>query len=82
MTAPLQLPVRRAERLATPVTVIGWGAFKIGRNEGVKYPTGYDLPSDAEAHALIHAVLDMGIRVIDTAPAATNRFLRLRVTRP
>jgi aryl-alcohol dehydrogenase-like predicted oxidoreductase len=51
------------------VTVIGWGAFKIGRNEGVKYPTAYDLPSDEEAERLIHAVIDMGIGVIDTAPA-------------
>ena len=35
----------------------------------MKYPTPYDLPSDAEAAALIHAVIDLGIGVIDTAPA-------------
>ncbi|NBV64391.1 MAG: aldo/keto reductase, partial [Planctomycetes bacterium] len=43
------MATRSAPRLGRAVTVIGWGAFKIGRNEGVKYPTGYDLPSDEEA---------------------------------
>jgi aryl-alcohol dehydrogenase-like predicted oxidoreductase len=65
----MTLPRRINDRLARPVTTIGWGAFKIGRNEGVKYPAAYDLPSEAEARALIHAVIDMGIEVIDTAPA-------------
>jgi len=65
----MTLPTRTSDRLSRPVTVIGWGAFKIGRNEGVKYPAAYHLPSDAEAHDLIHAVIDMGVAVIDTAPA-------------
>lgn len=69
MSGALQIERRTAPRLGRPVTAIGWGAFKIGRNEAVKYPTPYDLPSDAEAATLIHAVLDLGIGVIDTAPA-------------
>ena len=69
MTGSLQRTTRHAKRLPSAVSVIGWGAFKIGRNEGIKYPTPYDLPSDAEANRLIHAVVDMGIGVIDTAPA-------------
>ncbi len=77
MNAPLLIPVRHAPRLPVPVTAIGWGAFKIGRNEGVKYPTGYDLPTDAQATALIHAVIDMGIRAIDTAPAYGLSEVRL-----
>jgi len=48
---------------------IGFGAFKIGRNEGVKYPSGYDLPDDAAVDKLLNAVLDAGINYIDTAPA-------------
>lgn len=63
------MSTRCASRLPTPVTAIGWGAFKIGRNEGIKYPTPYDLPTDETATHLIHAVIDMGIGVIDTAPA-------------
>jgi len=48
---------------------LGFGAFKIGRNEGTKYPRGYDLPSEAQAAKLLNEVLDLGINLIDTAPA-------------
>lgn len=48
---------------------IGFGAFKLGRNAGIKYPSNYDIPSDADAERLLNAVLDAGINYIDTAPA-------------
>ncbi|QDU78838.1 General stress protein 69 [Polystyrenella longa] len=48
---------------------LGFGAFKIGRNQKIKYPTAYDLPSEAESARLLNAVLDLGIGYIDTAPA-------------
>ncbi|MEZ6046734.1 MAG: aldo/keto reductase [Planctomycetaceae bacterium] len=48
---------------------IGFGAFKIGRNQKIKYPTPYDLPTEAEASKLLNGVLDLGIGYIDTAPA-------------
>lgn len=48
---------------------IGFGAFKIGRNQGIKYPTVYDLPDDAATEHLLNGVLDLGINLIDTAPA-------------
>jgi len=51
------------------VTPIGYGAFKIGRNEGIKYPQGYALPSEAEVGRLLNGVLDLGVNLIDTAPA-------------
>ncbi len=51
------------------VSPVGFGAFKIGRNQKTKYPAGYELPSDSEAERLLNAVLDMGICLIDTAPA-------------
>lgn len=51
------------------VTPLGFGAFKIGRNEKVKYPQPYDLPDDATVERLLHGVLDAGINLIDTAPA-------------
>jgi len=51
------------------VSPIGYGAFKIGRNHGIKYPQGYPLPDDDEAARILNAVLDLGINVIDTAPA-------------
>lgn len=52
-----------------PISPIGFGAFKIGRAEGIKYPTGYQLPEDAEVERLLNGVLDIGINLIDTAPA-------------
>ncbi len=60
---------RRLGQSAIELTPIGFGAFKIGRNVGVKYPCGYDLPSDSEADLLLNCVLDCGINYIDTAPA-------------
>jgi len=51
------------------VTPIGFGAFKIGRNQGIKYGSDYDLPTESRARELIDEVLDLGIRYIDTAPA-------------
>ena len=51
------------------VTPLGFGAFKIGRNEQVKYPQPYDLPDDATVERLLNGVLDAGIHLIDSAPA-------------
>ena len=51
------------------VSQIGFGAFKIGRNQGIKYPATYDLPDDHETAALLNGVLDLGINLVDTAPA-------------
>jgi aryl-alcohol dehydrogenase-like predicted oxidoreductase len=48
---------------------VGFGAFKIGRNVGVKYPSGYDLPDDDAVSRLLNGLLDLGINLIDTAPA-------------
>ncbi|MBL9149834.1 MAG: aldo/keto reductase [Phycisphaerae bacterium] len=48
---------------------IGFGAFKIGRNEGIKYDRGYDLPTLDETARLLHGILDLGVTWIDTAPA-------------
>jgi len=48
---------------------IGFGAFKIGRNQGTKYQCTYDLPDDPTVEALLNGVLDLGINYIDTAPA-------------
>lgn len=51
------------------VSPIGYGAFKIGRNQKVKYPTPYDLPEEAAVQTLLNSILDLGVNVIDTAPA-------------
>jgi len=51
------------------VSPIGFGAFKIGRNEQIKYPTAYDLPDMQQVRHLFDRILEMGINYIDTAPA-------------
>lgn len=51
------------------VSPIGFGAFKIGRNEKVKYPTAYDLPTEGQTREILSGLLDLGIRYFDTAPA-------------
>jgi len=51
------------------VPPLGFGAFKIGRNQGIKYPQGYELPDDAAVERLLNGVLDLGCTLIDTAPA-------------
>lgn len=56
-------------RLTPPLPPLGFGAFKIGRNQGIHFAQPYDLPDEADAAALLHAVLDLGIGYIDTAPA-------------
>src|SRR5205814_2753133 len=43
--------------------------FKIGRNEKIKYAQNYPLPTDVETAKLLNGVLDLGINLIDTAPA-------------
>jgi aryl-alcohol dehydrogenase-like predicted oxidoreductase len=51
------------------VSPIGFGAFKIGRNEKAKYSQAYSLPDDQAVARLLNGVLDLGITHIDTAPA-------------
>lgn len=53
------------------VSPIGLGTVKLGRNQGVKYPGGggYALPTDEQATDLLRCCVDLGINLIDTAPA-------------
>jgi aryl-alcohol dehydrogenase-like predicted oxidoreductase len=60
---------RRLGTTGIELSPVGFGAFKIGRNEGIKYPAGYALPTDDEVAALVDGLLDMGINYFDTAPA-------------
>ena len=59
------------------VSPIGFGAFKIGRNQKTKYAEHYDLPDEASVHRLLEGVLDAGITLLDTAPAYGSSEVRL-----
>ncbi|MFO0875612.1 MAG: aldo/keto reductase [Phycisphaerales bacterium] len=67
--SPAPLPRRRLGRTSVLVPPIGFGAFKIGRSHGAKYPTSYAIPDEATAAAMLNGVLDLGAALIDTAPA-------------
>ncbi|HEX6959193.1 MAG TPA: aldo/keto reductase [Ferrovibrio sp.] len=51
------------------VSLLGLGTVKFGRNEGVKYPRGFDLPDDKAVVALLEQARVLGINLLDTAPA-------------
>jgi len=61
--------IRPLGRTGLEVSPLGFGAFKIGRNQGTKYQHGYELPDESEVGELLAAVLELGISYIDTAPA-------------
>jgi len=56
-------------KTGTSLSALGFGAFKIGRNQQIKYSQAYDLPDDATTASLLNSILDLGINHIDTAPA-------------
>jgi len=72
----METPPMSISRLRRPlgrtgfsISPIGFGAFKIGRNQKVKYATPYELPGDEDVSRLLNGLLDLGINYIDTAPA-------------
>lgn len=55
--------------LGINVSPVGLGTVKLGRDQGVKYPNGFTIPDDHEAQMLLKLARDLGINLIDTAPA-------------
>ena len=51
------------------VSPLGLGTVKLGRDQGVKYPNGFSIPDDAQARQLLGLARELGINLIDTAPA-------------
>lgn len=63
------LPQTRLGKTDLHISRLGLGTVKLGRNQSVKYPQAFELPSDAEARQLLHSARDYGINLLDTAPA-------------
>ena len=59
------------------VSVLGLGTVKIGRNQQVKYPSGFELPDDQSVIELFELARSLGINFIDTAPAYGSSEQRL-----
>lgn len=59
------------------VSLLGLGTVKLGRSVGVKYPRPFELPDDAAARRLLERARELGINLLDTAPAYGDSELRL-----
>ncbi|MBT8147902.1 MAG: aldo/keto reductase [Gammaproteobacteria bacterium] len=59
------------------VSCLGLGTVKIGRNQGVKYPNGFELPDDSSVSSLLVQAETLGINLLDTAPAYGSSEERL-----
>ncbi|MBS7662250.1 aldo/keto reductase [Pseudomonas lalucatii] len=70
----LHRPLGATELLVSP---LGLGTVKLGRDQGVKYPSGFRIPDDAEARRLLAQAHELGINLIDTAPAYGTSEARL-----
>ncbi len=74
---PDALPKRHFGDTGLEVSIIGLGTVKLGRDQGVKYPSGFTIPDDRQAANLLAQARDLGINLIDTAPAYGNSEQRL-----
>jgi aryl-alcohol dehydrogenase-like predicted oxidoreductase len=73
----VSLPIRLLGNTGIGVSCLGLGTVKVGRNQGVKYPSGFELPNDATVQALLEAAQEAGINLLDTAPAYGESETRL-----
>ena len=73
----MSLAKRRLGSTGLEVSCLGLGTVKIGRNQEVKYPSGFSLPSDNEVTALLAQARELGINLLDTAPAYGSSEQRL-----
>ena len=59
------------------VSPLGLGTVKLGRTAGVKYPGSFKIPDDVQTLKLLSQASELGINLIDTAPAYGNSEQRL-----
>lgn len=59
------------------VSPLGLGTVKIGRDQQVKYPSGFKIPDDRAVRELFDLAWELGINTLDTAPAYGNSEERL-----
>ena len=51
------------------VSPLGLGTVKFGRNMDVKYPQPFDIPDKTQLESLLDLTAELGINLLDTAPA-------------
>ncbi len=60
---------KRIAQTDIEVSCIGLGTVKFGRNSSVKYPAAFDLPDDNAILNCLSVANELGINLLDTAPA-------------
>lgn len=65
----MSLEIRALGSTGIQVSCLGLGTVKFGRNEEVKYPKSFSLPTDMEIERLLDIAQQEGINLLDTAPA-------------
>ncbi|MGF1655762.1 MAG: aldo/keto reductase, partial [Verrucomicrobiales bacterium] len=73
----MQLPLRTIGSHPVQVSALSLGTVKFGRNQGVKYPAAFQLPSDQQILDLLDHAKAYGITLLDTAPAYGSSESRL-----
>lgn len=68
-TRRVPVSTRQLGRTGISVSAIGLGTVKLGRNTGLKHPGSFNLPTDEQALTLLRAARELGVNLIDTAPA-------------
>ena len=68
---------RTLGRTGIEVSPLGLGTVKLGRNTAVKYPRPFALPDDEAARRLLDRAAELGINLLDTAPAYGDSEARL-----
>ena len=59
------------------ISPLGLGTVKFGRDQQVKYPWSFKIPNDQAVLELLSLSRDLGINLLDTAPAYGNSEQRL-----
>lgn len=61
--------LRSLGKTGLKVSALGLGTVKFGRNQAVKYPEDFDLPDDSTIAGILDTARELGINLLDTAPA-------------
>lgn len=69
MSESLQPYYRPLGSTGMMVSPLGLGTVKLGRDQGVKYPAAFEIPDDQAATRLLALARELGINLLDTAPA-------------
>ena len=72
-----KLPRRPLGQTGLLASCLGLGTVKFGRNTAVKYPRSFDLPDTASMRRLLDLARELGINLLDTAPAYGSSEERL-----